>query len=103
MMGSSIIESEMEQSNDYYVENTVFVAVGKQVEESESVLMWAAEKFAKKKIICILHIHQPAHLITLCEPSFFLNFFFFWYGTFEITFCIPEFWGVWIRTPRFYL
>ena len=76
MMGSSIIESEMEQSNDYYVENTVFVAVGKQVEESESVLMWAAEKFAKKKMICILHIHQPAHIVTLCEPSFFLNFFF---------------------------
>ncbi|KAL7003436.1 hypothetical protein U1Q18_004592, partial [Sarracenia purpurea var. burkii] len=46
------------------VENTVFVAVGKNVKESKSTLFWALQSFAGKKI-CLLHVHDPAHSITL--------------------------------------
>ncbi|XP_052202220.1 U-box domain-containing protein 33-like isoform X5 [Diospyros lotus] len=48
------------------VENTIFVAVGKNVKESKSTLFWALQSFPGK-IICLLHVHQPAHLVTLID------------------------------------
>ncbi|GAB2294024.1 hypothetical protein Dimus_028240 [Dionaea muscipula] len=59
MMGSG--EKEL---ND--VEDTVFVAVGKHVKESESTLLWAAHNFPGKKI-CLLHVHQPSNLLTFFD------------------------------------
>ncbi|XP_074291327.1 U-box domain-containing protein 32-like [Silene latifolia] len=59
-MGSN----ENESCNNYYLENTVFVAVSKHVKDSESVLSWAAKKFGGKKKICILYVHQPASLVS---------------------------------------
>ncbi|CAO2838810.1 unnamed protein product, partial [Amaranthus hypochondriacus] len=69
-MGSNGREIEKEQLDNYYAESTVFVAVGKNLKESESVLSWAIGKFAGKKRICILHIHQPGQLVTFFDGKF---------------------------------
>ncbi|KAF3623127.1 Receptor protein kinase, putative isoform 2 [Capsicum annuum] len=45
------------------LENTVFVAVGKNVKEGKSVLSWALKSFAGRRI-CVLHVHQPNHLFS---------------------------------------
>ncbi|KAJ0100351.1 hypothetical protein Patl1_20150 [Pistacia atlantica] len=52
------------------VEETIFVAVGKNVEKSKTTLFWAAQSFLGKKI-CLLHIHKPAHVVALGELSFY--------------------------------
>ncbi|XP_021730064.1 U-box domain-containing protein 33-like isoform X2 [Chenopodium quinoa] len=62
-MGSNNERENNVQMVNYYAENTVFVAVGKNFKESESALTWAVKKFGGKKRICILHVHQP-HLLT---------------------------------------
>ncbi|KAI3705779.1 hypothetical protein L1987_76021 [Smallanthus sonchifolius] len=63
-MGSEaeVIEEVVEEFND--VKNTVFVAVGENVEESKSVMLWTLQKFSGLKI-CLLHVHQSAQSITL--------------------------------------
>lgn len=68
-MGSEVevIEETIEEFND--VENTVIVAVGTNVKESKSLILWASQCFAGMKI-CLLHIHQPAPLITLLDDKF---------------------------------
>lgn len=48
------------------VENTVFVAVGSNVKESKSMLLWALQRFSGKKI-CLLHVHQPTYSISLSK------------------------------------
>lgn len=45
-------------------EEMMHVALGKDVKESESVLMWALHNSRGMKI-CILHVHQPAQKIPL--------------------------------------
>lgn len=45
------------------VENTIFVAVGKNVKEGKSILSWALKSFAGRRI-CVLHVHQPNHLFS---------------------------------------
>ncbi|KAL3622128.1 hypothetical protein CASFOL_033539 [Castilleja foliolosa] len=44
-------------------EEMMFVALGKDAKESESVLTWALHK-SRGMRICILHVHQPAKKIT---------------------------------------
>lgn len=44
------------------IEDMIYVAVGKNVKESKSILLWALQNFGGKRI-CILHVHQPAQLI----------------------------------------
>ncbi|XP_038686371.1 U-box domain-containing protein 32 isoform X2 [Tripterygium wilfordii] len=61
----SIIE-ETEDDRDYDVEDTVFVAVGKNVEKSKATLFWALRSFAGKKI-CLLHVHQTTHVLPLTD------------------------------------
>lgn len=46
-------------------EEMMYVALGKDVKESESVLMWALHNSRGMKI-CILHVHQPAQKIPMC-------------------------------------
>ncbi|KAI4351709.1 hypothetical protein L6164_006041 [Bauhinia variegata] len=46
------------------VEDIVYVAVGKNVEKSEKLLLWAAKNFGTKKI-CVLHVHQPENVKSL--------------------------------------
>ncbi|KAK6162315.1 hypothetical protein DH2020_002156 [Rehmannia glutinosa] len=45
-------------------EDMMFVALGKDVKESESGLMWALHN-SRGMRICILHVHQPAQKITM--------------------------------------
>ncbi|KAL9253049.1 U-box domain-containing protein [Drosera capensis] len=42
----------------------LYVAVGKDVKRSESVLMWAIQNSGGKKI-CIIHVHQPPQMINI--------------------------------------
>lgn len=65
-MGSEV-EDAIDEFSD--VENTVFVAVGKNVKESKSLILWSLEFFKdmNNMKICLLHIHQPPPLITLCK------------------------------------
>lgn len=55
----------IEEEREFDVEETIFVAVGKNVEESKTTLFWAVQNFVGKKI-CVLHVHQPEHVV---EPS----------------------------------
>ncbi|KNA24302.1 hypothetical protein SOVF_017080 [Spinacia oleracea] len=73
-MGSNYEKENEEQLINYYAENTVFVAVGKNLNESESVLTWAVQKFSGKKRICILHVHQP-HLLTFFDGKLSISKF----------------------------
>ena len=65
-MGGGDCEGEIEIEGLCDVENTIFVAVGKNVKESKSTLLWALQSFAGKKI-CLLHVHEPAHSVSLSK------------------------------------
>lgn len=45
-------------------EDMMFVALGKDVKESETILMWALHN-SRGMRICILHVHQPAQKIPM--------------------------------------
>ncbi|KAK9048848.1 hypothetical protein SSX86_032186 [Deinandra increscens subsp. villosa] len=64
-MGSQA--EEIDEFND--VQNTIFVAVGTNVEDSKSLILWTVNNFSEMKI-CLLHIHRPALLITLLDDEF---------------------------------
>ncbi|XP_023541967.1 U-box domain-containing protein 32 [Cucurbita pepo subsp. pepo] len=53
---------EIGQPLQFDVEHTIFVAVGTDVHDSETTLIWAVQNFAGKKF-CVLHVHQPALLV----------------------------------------
>nr|XP_043628466.1 U-box domain-containing protein 33-like isoform X2 [Erigeron canadensis] len=55
------------------VNNKVYVAVGKDLKESQSVLRWAMHKHGGDKQICLLHVHQPAHKIPMMGTKFRIN------------------------------
>ncbi|GFY84183.1 U-box domain-containing protein kinase family protein [Actinidia rufa] len=69
-MGGGEGEIEIEGLCD--VENTIFVAVGKNVKESKSTLLWALQSFAGKKI-SLLHVHEPARSVSLINEKFAVN------------------------------
>ena len=48
------------------VEETIFVAVGKNIEQGERTLSWAVQNFLGKKI-CVLHVHQPSYALSMSE------------------------------------
>lgn len=50
------------EEDEVEVEDVIFVAVGKDVKEGKSVLLWALKNSGGKKI-CILHVHEPAQRI----------------------------------------
>ncbi|KDP28620.1 hypothetical protein JCGZ_14391 [Jatropha curcas] len=47
-------------------DDTVYVAVGKDVEENKLNLLWALENFPGKNF-CILHVHQPTRTIPVAS------------------------------------
>lgn len=59
---------EIEEERKFDVEETIFVAVGKNVEESKQVLFWAVQNFSGKKI-CLLHVYQPKHAAEPMDTS----------------------------------
>ena len=54
------------------VEDIVYVAVGKDVKESKSTLVWALQNSGGKKI-CIVHVHVPAQMIPLCKSATYIG------------------------------
>lgn len=67
MMASSgeIVEEPVSR----VIEDTIYVALGKEVKESKSVLLWALQNSGGKKI-CIIHVHQPAQMIPMMGGKF---------------------------------
>lgn len=53
------------------IEERIFVAVGKNVEKSESTLLWALRNSGGKRI-CIVHVHRPAQRIPLTNRMTFV-------------------------------
>ncbi|KAI3432068.1 uncharacterized protein J3R85_007443 [Psidium guajava] len=49
---------EIEAEGRCHEADTVFVAVGRNVEKCKTTLHWAARNFSGKRI-CLLHVHQP--------------------------------------------
>lgn len=65
MMGSrDEIEEETPVRMVEPIEDKMYVAVGKDVKESEKTLAWALHNSGGRKI-CILHVHQPAQKIPM--------------------------------------
>ncbi|KAL5567971.1 hypothetical protein UlMin_024546 [Ulmus minor] len=50
------------------VEETIFVAVGKNIEQGGRTLSWAVQNFLGKKI-CVLHVHQPSYALSMTEGN----------------------------------
>lgn len=48
------------------IEEKIFVAVGKNLKENKSLLIWALQNSGGRKI-CIIHVHQPAQMIPLSK------------------------------------
>lgn len=69
LMGSSDGGEIVEEPMESVVEDTIYVAVGKDVKESKSLLIWAIQNSGGKKI-CILHVHVPAQMIPLMGTKF---------------------------------
>ncbi|CAI0470350.1 unnamed protein product [Linum tenue] len=51
------------------IEEKIYVAVGKSVKESKSLLVWALQNSGGKKI-CLLHVHTPALMIPMMGAKF---------------------------------
>ncbi|CAI9277992.1 unnamed protein product [Lactuca saligna] len=54
------------------VEDKIYVAVGKDLKESQSTLLWALRNSGGRQI-CILHVHQPADKIPIMGTKFRIN------------------------------
>ncbi|XP_024451879.1 U-box domain-containing protein 33 isoform X2 [Populus trichocarpa] len=64
------IDAEIsEESMSLAIDDIVYVAVGKDVGESKSTLLWALQNFSIKKV-CLVHVHQPAKMIPLIGGNF---------------------------------
>ncbi|KAI3959665.1 hypothetical protein MKW92_017797 [Papaver armeniacum] len=55
--------------NHQEMEEKIYVAVGKDVRESKSTLLWALKNSRGRKI-CLLHIHVPAQMIPIMGGKF---------------------------------
>ncbi|GMH22463.1 hypothetical protein Nepgr_024306 [Nepenthes gracilis] len=69
---SSMREELVEEPAGSVVEDKIFVALGKEVKESMSVLIWALRNSGGKKI-CIIHVHQPSQTISMLGGRFPLH------------------------------
>ena len=54
--------SRHEASEVFLFEDIIYVALGTDVRECKSILLWAVQNSGGKRI-CILHVHQPPQLI----------------------------------------
>lgn len=63
--GSEIMEESPPQPVQV-VEEKMYIAVGKDIKESTSVLIWALRNAGGRKI-CILHVHEPAQRIPMSK------------------------------------
>ncbi|KAK2650289.1 hypothetical protein Ddye_017778 [Dipteronia dyeriana] len=51
------------------IEDKIYVAVGKHLKKSKSVLLWALQNSGGKRI-CIIHVHQPTQMIPVLGTKF---------------------------------
>lgn len=60
------------------VDDVMYVAVGKDLKETEPTLTWALHKSGGRKI-CIVHVHTPAQKIPMSNQLlfYFVSFYFF--------------------------
>ncbi|XP_057454645.1 U-box domain-containing protein 33-like isoform X2 [Lotus japonicus] len=56
----------IEEPNQSVVNDTIYVAVAKDVKDSRLNLIWAIQNSGGKKI-CILHVHVPSHMIPISD------------------------------------
>ncbi|RVW47022.1 U-box domain-containing protein 33 [Vitis vinifera] len=84
---SSTGEIVEEQPLALVVEDKIFVAVGKEVKESKSILVWALQNSGGKRI-SIVHVHQPAQMIPITRSTGLENIL--QNGLYFIS-CCPEF------------
>ena len=54
--------SRLEASEVFLFEDIIYVALGTDVRECKSILLWAVQNSGGKSI-CILHVHQPPQWI----------------------------------------
>ncbi|XP_058225589.1 U-box domain-containing protein 33-like isoform X1 [Rhododendron vialii] len=66
--GSEIVEESPPQPVQV-VEEKMYIAVGKDIKESTSILIWALRNAGGRKI-CILHVHEPAQRIPMMGTKF---------------------------------
>lgn len=69
MMGSRGEIVEETATPTRVIEDTIYVAVGKDEKDSESTLKWALHNSGGRRI-CILHVHQPAEKIPIMGTKF---------------------------------
>lgn len=62
----------VEETPPREVEDKIYVAVGKDLKESLSILRWALQNSGGRQI-CILHVHQPAEKIPIMGTRFRVN------------------------------
>jgi hypothetical protein len=55
------------------IDDMIYVAVGKDVKECKSILLWALQNSGGKRI-CILHVHQPAQFIPFSKSQPHVHF-----------------------------
>ncbi|GAV79309.1 Usp domain-containing protein/U-box domain-containing protein/Pkinase_Tyr domain-containing protein [Cephalotus follicularis] len=68
-MGNVSVDEDIEEGREFDVEETIFVAVGENVEKSKTTLFWAVQSFLGKKI-CVLHVHRkPPHILALTDKK----------------------------------
>ena len=65
-----------EALEDLVMEDMIYVAVGVNVKECKSIIVWAVQNSGGKRI-CILHVHQPPKLIPFSKSQDLFFFFFF--------------------------
>ncbi|KAK4849012.1 hypothetical protein QYF36_019742 [Acer negundo] len=65
----SVREEIAEEPVARVIEDKIYVAVGKHLKESKSVLFWALQNSGGKRI-CIIHVHQPAQMIPVLGTKF---------------------------------
>ena len=63
----------VEEPNPSVVDDTIFIAVSKEVKDSRLNLIWAIQNSGGKRI-CILYIHVPAATIPLCKLTTYVHF-----------------------------
>lgn len=85
---SEITELELQIPSPPHVDedDTVFVALGKDVKKDEKVLTWALH-YSRGRKICVLHIHQPARMIPMSQYHFCWAIF-----SFSLLFVFIECW-----------
>ncbi|KAM7252264.1 hypothetical protein ACFE04_024147 [Oxalis oulophora] len=71
---TSVRMVEEEREMDMDVEETIFVAVGNNVDDNRNTLLWTAKNFTASKI-CMLHVHQPSHLLSFAHKYLGLSKF----------------------------